>query len=106
MYRELSACVFILIYYFIVAVSAKGSDSEMCSRIFDISNRTIIKTTESINQGAKYLKSTKAKTREECMIACCTFEGCNMAVLQEKVGDIPKYKFNINLRLINIKETF
>lgn len=78
---------FFLFVFLLVAVNGK-KDSEFCTRVFDISNRTIIKTTESINQGAKYIKSTKAKTRDDCMMACCVLDTCNMAVLQEKVRNV------------------
>uniref|UniRef100_A0A915JY94 MANSC domain-containing protein n=1 Tax=Romanomermis culicivorax TaxID=13658 RepID=A0A915JY94_ROMCU len=70
------------------AAAAAGDD---CFKYFDVSNKTIIKTSESLKNGAKFLKSLpnnddeKANDRRRrCAKLCCETEFCNMVVLQEK----------------------
>uniref|UniRef100_A0A914V7H5 MANSC domain-containing protein n=1 Tax=Plectus sambesii TaxID=2011161 RepID=A0A914V7H5_9BILA len=61
-----------------------AEDKKLCLSVYDVSNRTIIKSTESIANGAKYLGSTeKANNKQECEVECCRIPGCNIAVYHE-----------------------
>lgn len=57
--------------------------------VFDVSERTIIKATESVGNGAEFLGAYSGELRkgeagrEDCQAACCRTSGCNIAVLQE-----------------------
>lgn len=70
----------------VLAQNEKSKNDDMCMRIFDISNRTIIKASESIQQGALYLNSAAVQSRLDCQKQCCSVTGCNVAVFEEKPG--------------------
>lgn len=67
-----------------LAEGEKSRSEDMCMRIFDVSNRTIIKASESIQQGATYLNSAPVQSRLDCQKQCCSVIGCNVAVFEEK----------------------
>ncbi len=71
-----------------LADGEKSRNEEMCMRIFDVSNRTIIKASESIQQGAIYLNSAAVQNRPDCQKQCCSITGCNVAVFEEKPGTL------------------
>lgn len=64
----------------------KNKNYDLCQRVFDVSNATIIKTSESVKNGAKYLGAAQVNTREACERSCCSTDSCNVAVLEEKVS--------------------
>ena len=53
--------------------------------VLDISNSTIIKTSKSIKNGARYLASIQSTTKDACERNCCATDSCNVAVLEQKV---------------------
>ena len=58
-----------------------------CSDNSEISENTIIRTKDSRALGAKFLNeiSLGPNSRDRCSSLCCSFQGCNVAVYEEKV---------------------
>ena len=52
---------------------------------FLLQNETIIKTTNSLNRGAKFLNNSVVESREECAKLCFINVQCNIAVFHSKV---------------------
>ena len=52
---------------------------------FTYNNGSIIRTQDSINAGAKFLKAPEVSARESCEEICCDIGNCNLAVYKDKV---------------------
>jgi hypothetical protein len=70
-----------------------SSSSSSCfgaSQLNDISENTIIRTKDSRALGAKFLNETSlgSDSRDKCLNLCCSFQGCNVAVYEEKVTTV------------------
>ena len=84
-----------------------GLDSSINSRVlnspfqdlacnFKVNDASIIKTTESTENGADFLSFIPAlDTRDECQMQCCITPQCNLAVFKESVQVILTLKLNI-----------
>ena len=66
---------------------------QMCLDAFKIHEDKIIRTQESLDMGAKYLKEFDVNSREECLKFCCDTESCDVFIFEEKV-QIILYKIN------------
>lgn len=58
---------------------------QMCLDTFKIQEDKIIRTQESLDMGAKYLKELEFNSREECLKFCCDTESCDVFIFEEKV---------------------
>lgn len=76
-----------VLYAVIICETVDQNDWSQCYRLFDVSNRTIIKTTDSLRAGAHFLKVVKAQSRFQCTKACCEQIKCSAAIRQEKAGN-------------------
>ncbi|XP_017886994.1 uncharacterized protein LOC108629112 [Ceratina calcarata] len=56
----------------------------MCLDSFKIHEDKIIRTQESRERGAKFLKEYDVNSREECIKFCCDTEACDVFVFEEK----------------------
>lgn len=56
-----------------------------CLKKFDVSEKTIIRTLDSQDLGAKFLEESDVGNREDCLSLCCKTPHCNVAVFEEKV---------------------
>lgn len=56
-----------------------------CLKKFDVSEKTIIRTHDSQDLGAKFLEESDVGNREDCLSLCCKTQHCNVAVFEEKV---------------------
>lgn len=56
-----------------------------CLKKFDVSEKTIIRTQDSQDLGAKFLEESDVGNREDCLSLCCKTPHCNVAVFEEKV---------------------
>ncbi|KRZ72405.1 Low-density lipoprotein receptor-related protein 11 [Trichinella papuae] len=89
-----------------------------CQHFYDLSNGTIIKTTDSIQRGAKFLLTSRQSSLEQCMQICCETEDCNLAIFPAKTqasekdncylfdcGEINNFKcvFVLNKNYISMK---
>ncbi|CAL7939594.1 unnamed protein product [Xylocopa violacea] len=57
---------------------------QMCLDSFKIYEDKIIRTQESRDMGAKYLKEFDVNSREECLKFCCDTESCDVFIFEEK----------------------
>ncbi|KAK1133380.1 hypothetical protein K0M31_011195 [Melipona bicolor] len=57
---------------------------QMCLDAFKIHEDKIIRTQESLDMGAKYLKEFDVNSREECLKFCCDTESCDVFIFEEK----------------------
>ncbi|XP_012167558.2 uncharacterized protein LOC100642337 [Bombus terrestris] len=57
---------------------------QMCLDTFKIQEDKIIRTQESLDMGAKYLKELEFNSREECLKFCCDTESCDVFIFEEK----------------------
>lgn len=64
---------------------------------FALQNETIIKTTSSLNRGAKFLNNSIVESREECAKLCSTNVQCNIAVFHNKVTNNQTYSMQVIL---------
>ncbi|XP_069999887.1 uncharacterized protein [Penaeus vannamei] len=55
-----------------------------CLKKFDVSEKTIIRTQDSQDLGAKFLEESDVGNREDCLSLCCKTQHCNVAVFEEK----------------------
>ncbi|XP_042865353.1 rab-3-interacting molecule unc-10-like isoform X2 [Penaeus japonicus] len=55
-----------------------------CLKKFDVSEKTIIRTQDSQDLGAKFLEESDVGNREDCLSLCCKTPHCNVAVFEEK----------------------
>lgn len=58
---------------------------QMCLDTFNIQEDKIIRTQESLDMGAKYLKEFDFNSKEECSKFCCDTESCDVFIFEEKV---------------------
>ena len=64
---------------------------------FALQNETIIKTTSSLNRGAKFLNNSIVESSEECAKLCSTNVQCNIAVFHNKVTNNQTYTMQVIL---------
>ncbi|XP_017753619.1 PREDICTED: uncharacterized protein LOC108546091 isoform X2 [Eufriesea mexicana] len=57
---------------------------QMCLESFKIHEDKIIRTQESRDMGAKYLKEFDVNSRKECLKFCCDTENCDVFIFEEK----------------------
>ncbi|CAK9824057.1 Low-density lipoprotein receptor-related protein 11 [Anthophora retusa] len=57
---------------------------QMCLDSFNIHEDKIIRTQESREMGAKYLKEFDVNSREECLKFCCDTDNCDVFIFEEK----------------------
>ncbi|KOC59918.1 Low-density lipoprotein receptor-related protein 11 [Habropoda laboriosa] len=57
---------------------------QMCLDSFKIHEDKIIRTQESREMGAKYLKEFDVNSREECLKFCCDTDNCDVFIFEEK----------------------
>lgn len=58
---------------------------QMCLDSFKIHEDKIIRTQESRDMGAKFLKEYDVDSREDCLKFCCDTESCDVFIFEEKV---------------------
>ena len=58
-----------------------------CLDSFETSDKTIIRTIESKNNGAVFLNNTEVETYERCLRFCCETSMCTVAVWDQQVID-------------------
>lgn len=66
--------------------------SKINSTFFKNNLNTIIRTQESLSNGAKYLNETELPTNDDCLNWCLQTNQCNLAVYEKKVI----FKFDLN----------
>lgn len=54
---------------------------------YETKANTIIKTRDSMKNGAIFLKHIEAQNTSSCIITCCCTESCDLAVFKNKVRD-------------------
>lgn len=63
--------------------TVKDSFGNKCE--YNTNSNSIIRTTDSLNAGAFFLKFFNNITAQECVSGCCYTQGCNLAVYENKV---------------------
>lgn len=69
----------------LLLLMSPAAADDLCNRVYDVSNRTIIKATESVNKGGKFLVFKPASGYLQCQQMCCDTPDCNIAVLENRV---------------------
>lgn len=71
----------------LLTAAATAADGAACADHSEVSETTIIRTTDSRALGAKFLNESSLgpDSRDRCLAMCCAFRGCNVAVYEEKV---------------------
>ena len=62
-----------------------GLENEEDDCSFNYNNGSIIRTHDSIEAGAAFIKSPIVPSRESCQEICCDIANCNLAVYKDKV---------------------
>ncbi|XP_029041409.2 uncharacterized protein LOC114875376 [Osmia bicornis bicornis] len=57
---------------------------QMCFESFNVLENKIIRTQESRDMGAKYLKEMDVNSRSECLRFCCDTKNCDVFIFEEK----------------------
>src|SRR5690348_10545344 len=64
-------------------------DDQQCLANYELNEGIIIRTKDSLANGAKYLNEsdlgTNVKSKEECLRICCQTPHCNVITYEEKV---------------------
>ncbi|KAL1228049.1 Low-density lipoprotein receptor-related protein 11 [Trichinella pseudospiralis] len=107
-----------LFYVYLLLHLVVSWNNSPCQHFYDLSNGTIIKTTDSIQRGAKFLLTSRQSSLEQCMQICCDTEDCNLAIFPAKTqasekdncylfdcGEINNFKcvFVLNKNYISMK---
>ncbi|KRY29738.1 hypothetical protein T01_1399 [Trichinella spiralis] len=107
-----------LFYVYLLLHLVVSWNNSPCQHFYDLSNGTIIKTTDSIQRGAKFLLTSRQSSLEQCMQICCDTEDCNLVIFPAKTqasekdncylfdcGEINNFKcvFVLNKNYISMK---
>lgn len=80
--------------------------ADSCVGDYDAAEKRIIRTRQSIEQGATFLLAPdRVYTWRDCMHACCSHPHCTVAVVQEdtsQAGESPCFLFNCTYRGRNV----